>query len=1012
MNKRPEHGQWEQLFRNAPVGMAVVQPVEGVLLTSNKAFGRLFGCGSQELAQMPFHELEGMAFLDLMGVYEEIRKNPLTGFIHQVELKLHSKAGVLRRLSWSLLDEASPLQEARLICCAEDVTPLPKAADKDIESEELFGLITKNGQDLISISSPDGIIQYISPSVNRLLGYDASEMVGQLRSSFYHPDDAEEMSKPGKLYSDKDVFTRRVRHKDGHYLWFETSFHVIKDPVGQIRRVLAIGRNVTDRVNSDEILAKAQKIAQVGSWRWDLISGELSYSREMRRMFANRMFPKEKDHQSLLRLVVEEDKDRLNSAMERAIQGSSEGITYRIKLPNGEIHTIRDRWEVSFTDEGKPCEMIGMAQDITERVAMEQQLLEKERKYRLITENTLDFISQCTVEGFVYLYCSPACYNLIGYTPIELQGTCVYDYLHPEDVGVVRSYIEACHESKGSDLLPPLTYRFIHKDGRHVWFESNSKFLLDDRGEPSQLISTARDITERKIMEFKLKENEQRYRSLFEYNPSAVYSMSLEGDYLTANSNLEKLTGYSLEELIGMYFGPLVSEKDIERTLYHFNQAREGKPQSYDLTIMHKKGYPVEINTVNIPIVVDDEVVGVYGITNDITDRIRYIEQIERLSREHRLLLNTVSEGIVGLDNDGKVVFVNPAGAGMLGFDALSMIGIPCSRVIRETRQDGGYHTAKDSPILKAVQAGLPYSKKEAVFWKRDETSFFADYQVTPIWDKGERKGVVIVFRDVTDEKEIIHAKESAERADQAKSEFLAMMSHELRTPMNGIIGMIDLLQTTEMDEEQQEFTEILRDSSHALLHLLNEILDFSKIETGKMTLNSEPIHLQALLGGVIELFTPRAKEKGIGLKAMLLNPEQIPSIIIGDAMRIRQVLVNLISNAVKFTELGGVTLTLEAEHAADERRTALTFKVQDTGIGIPYEQRDQLFVSFSQLHPQLNRKYGGTGLGLAISKKLVELMGGTIGVESIEGAGSTFYFTIPCERVAEGGMESEVHPI
>ncbi|GGA30725.1 PAS domain-containing protein [Paenibacillus physcomitrellae] len=1008
MNKRPENGQWEQLFRNAPIGMAVVLPAEGVLLTSNKAFGRLFGCGSHELSGVSFRELEGMASLNLMNVYEEVRKNPLTGFVQQIEFKLKSRIRVLRRLSWSLLEGTSADQGVRLICCAEDVTKLPKATDKDIESEELFRLITKNGQDLISISSPDGIIQYISPSAKRLLGYEASEMVGQLRSAFYHPQDAKEMALPGKLYSEKNAFTRRIRHKDGHYLWFETSFQVIKDPVGQVRKILAIGRNVTDRANSGETLAKAQKIAQVGSWRWDLISGELTYSEEMRKMFANRMFPKEKDHDSLLRLVVEEDKERLNLALTRASQGSSEGITFRIKLPGGEIRTIRDRWEVSFTDEGRPCEIIGMVQDISERVAMEQQLLEKERKYRLITENTLDFISQCRVEDAVYLYCSPACYNLIGYMPEELQGTPLYDYLHPEDVEMVRSYLEECLHTKGIGLLPPLTYRFIHKNGRHVWFESSSKFLQNDRGEPVEIISTARDITERKIMEFKLKENEQRYRSLFEYNPAAVYSMNLEGDYITANSNLERLTGYSQEELIGMYFGPLVAEKDLERTLYHFNLAREGKPQSYDLTLIHKNGHPIEIHTVNVPIFVDDEVVGVYGITNDITDRTRYIEQIERLSREHRLLLNTVSEGIVGLDNEGRVIFANPAGAGLLGFDPLSMIGIPCSRVIRETRQDGGYHTSKDSPILKAVKVGLHYSKKDAVFWKRDETSFFADYQVTPIWDKGERKGAVVVFRDVTDEKEIILAKESAERADQAKSEFLAMMSHELRTPMNGIIGMIDLLQTTELDEEQHEFTGILKESSQALLHILNEILDFSKIETGKMTLNSEPIHLQALLGGVIELFTPRAKEKGIELKGLLLNPEQIPSIVIGDAMRIRQVLVNLISNAVKFTDYGGVTLTLEAELAADDQRTALTFKVEDTGIGIPYERRDQLFMSFSQLHPNLNRKYGGTGLGLAISKKLVELMGGTIGVDSVQGEGSTFYFTIPCERVVEDEPELE----
>ncbi|WP_138495586.1 PAS domain-containing protein [Paenibacillus pinistramenti] len=999
----------EQLFKYAPIGMAVVVPAQGTVLGGNKAFSRLFGCSDQELTGVPFKHLEGLGAIDLNEVSRQVKQHQPPGYIQQVTFTSGNGSSVSRRLIWSLLEEQEGLEEEALVCCVEDTVLQPHSQEKDIESEELFALITKNGQDLITMSSAEGILHYVSPSADSLLGYTPSEMIGRPRISFYHPEDAREMEEPGKLYSERDIFIRRIRHKEGHYLWFETSFQVIRDQSGQVQSVLAIGRNITKRMNDEQTLAKAQQIAQVGSWRWDLVKGSLAYSAEMRRIYDNVMPPEEKDPASLMQLVLEEDKEQLQTAVERAVGGINDTVTYRIQLLNGDIRTIRAQWEVSRTEDGRPFEMIGMVQDITDRVAIEQQLMESERKYRLITENSQDFISLSTLEDHAYLYCSPACYNLIGYRPEELEGTNPYDYLHPEDVESFRRHIEACRAShENRQPVPTVTYRFIHKDGRHIWFEANSKVVTEDNGRMLEIISIARDITERKAIEFKLKESEQRYRSLFEYNPSAVYSMNMEGDYLTANANLEKLTGYTLDELVGMYFGPIVAEKDLERTLYHFNLAKEGKPQSYDLTILHKDGYPVEINTVNIPIIVDDEVVGVYGITNDITERTRYIEQIERLSREHRLLLNTVSEGIVGLDNEGKVVFVNPAGASMLGYEALAMIGIPCNRLIRETREDGGYYTVQESPVLQAVRAGILYSKKDAVFWKRDETSFFADYQVTPIWDKGERKGAVFVFRDVTDEKEIISAKESAERADQAKSQFLAMMSHELRTPMNGIVGMIDLLQTTELDEEQRSFTDILKESSDALLHILNEILDFSKIETGKMTLASEPIHLQALLGGVIELFSARAKEKGIYLRGLLLEPEQIPDIVIGDAVRLRQVLVNLISNAVKFTDQGGVTVTLEAEPDACERRTALTFKVKDTGIGIPYERQNQLFQLFSQLHPALNRKYGGTGLGLAICRKLVELMGGTIGVESEAGAGSTFYFTVPCECFVEEEEASE----
>ncbi|NHN29551.1 PAS domain S-box protein [Paenibacillus agricola] len=501
------------------------------------------------------------------------------------------------------------------------------------------------------------------------------------------------------------------------------------------------------------------------------------------------------------------------------------------------------------------------------------------------------------------------------------------------------------------------------------------------------------DITARNQAELRLQESEQRYKSLFEYNPAAVYSMNLAGDYLTANANLEALSGYTLEELIGMYFGPIVQEKDLAKTLHHFTLATQGKPQNYEIAILHRDGHTVEISVSNIPIIVNDQVVGVFGISSDITDRKRRTEQIEKLSYEHALILNSVSEGIFGLDPQGNLTFINPAGLAMFGLSPGEKVDLSYLSTIQQTESDGSPYVSEGSPIFQAISNNQSHRETEAVFWRKDGSSFLVEYQVTPLFDNGEPKGVVVVFSDMTSEKEIIEAKESAERADRAKSEFLSIMSHELRTPMNGIMGMTGLLADTELDDEQQGYIDIILKSSDALLYILNEILDFSKIEAGKMVLNQEPIDIKEVLEGVRDLFMARAREKKIEL-ICLMEPD-VPPIIIGDSVRLRQVLVNLVGNAVKFTEWGRITVSVEVVPGDDASKHTLQFIVKDTGIGIAADKQNLLFQSFSQLHPAINRKYGGTGLGLAICKKLVELMDGSIGVESTEGKGSAFHFTL-----------------
>lgn len=274
-------------------------------------------------------------------------------------------------------------------------------------------------------------------------------------------------------------------------------------------------------------------------------------------------------------------------------------------------------------------------------------------------------------------------------------------------------------------------------------------------------------------------------------------------------------------------------------------------------------------------------------------------------------------------------------------------------------------------------------------------THIFHSVSYLPVFDsKGKARMVLELVRDTTEsrnmERELRVAKDAAEAADKAKSDFLAIMSHEIRTPMNGVLGMLDLTLATDLQPEQREYIEAAQNSAESLLSLINDILDFSKIEAGMLELNKRPFHLRKILSAVHTMFAPRAEEKR--LRLTFNTDEAVPDLIVGDPTRIRQIIVNLLGNALKFTIKGEVALHVQSVNE-DEGSVLLEFAVHDTGVGIKEEQIKNIFKRFVQVDPSLARRHQGTGLGLAICKQLARLMGGDLSVESVFGTGSTFIF-------------------
>jgi two-component system sensor histidine kinase/response regulator len=383
-------------------------------------------------------------------------------------------------------------------------------------------------------------------------------------------------------------------------------------------------------------------------------------------------------------------------------------------------------------------------------------------------------------------------------------------------------------------------------------------------------------------------------------------------------------------------------------------------------------------------------------LEQEVADRQRAQEALHESEGRIRLLLDSTAEAIYGIDREGKCTFCNPATLRLLGYEKVeALLGKQMHEVMHHSHADGTPYPLQECNIADSLKMGNGIHSDEEVFWRSDGKHFPAEYWAYPIRKEGEAVGAVVTFLDITMRKRaqaaLVEAKEAAEAGSRAKSEFLANMSHEIRTPMNGIIGMTELALDTSLTSEQRDYLNLVKTSADSLLHVINDILDFSKIEAGKLELEKTEFEIRDLFRDTLKTLAQRTDNKRLEICARV-SP-LVPKTLIGDPTRLRQLVVNLVGNAIKFTEEGNIVLNTELE-ARTGGEVRLHISVSDTGMGIPLEKQLMIFESFAQADGSTTRRFGGTGLGLTISRQLVELMGGRVWVESEVGKGSTFHFT------------------
>jgi len=630
--------------------------------------------------------------------------------------------------------------------------------------------------------------------------------------------------------------------------------------------------------------------------------------------------------------------------------------------------------------------------DITGRKQSEQSLRESESRYRLLFETNPQPMWVYDVETFSFLAVNEAAIHHYGYSREEFLSMTIRDIRPPEDVPAL---IEAISNMNSESELTASSWRHCRRDGSIIDVEITAH-TLNFAGRRAELVLST-DITERKRAEQALRESESRYKTLFDGATDSIMILDTErgkaGNIVAANQAAAKTTGYTSEELLKLNIAGLRTPLQASLVEDDFERVANGERLTFEILRRRKDGttFPIEINASVLSI---EGKRYILDFARDLTQRKQTETEVTMLAKAIR----SIHEGVVVTDPSGTIIFVNDASVGMFGYERDEIVGKHVTTLV----------WANDAEFVHEVIARSKIEgwEGEALSRRKDGTIFPAYVSASDIHDEnGNSVAIIGVCQDITERRrsmeELQNAKEEAEAASRAKSEFLANMSHEIRTPMNGIVGMTELALDTDLTAEQREYLKLVKLSADSLLRVINDILDFSKIEAGKLELELAEFSLQDTVDTVMKAMGVRADQKGLEL-AYYMRPG-VPELIVGDEGRLRQILVNLVGNAIKFTDTGEVVMRVDVD-AGDDEQVVLHFCVRDTGIGVPIEKQALIFDSFTQADGSTTRKYGGTGLGLAISAQLVRAMNGEIWIDSPALVGP------PDEQINEANPGSMFH--
>ncbi|WP_052812986.1 PAS domain-containing hybrid sensor histidine kinase/response regulator [Desulfonatronum thioautotrophicum] len=769
----------------------------------------------------------------------------------------------------------------------------------------------------------------------------------------------------------------------------------VLDEAGNIEAAIVVNRDITESYRAEEELRfknallegiMESSLAPIFSLdrEYRYTSFNQSHARGMRALYGVDI---QIGHSLYEYQTVEEDREKSRRNIDRALGGES----FMDQAFSGRQELSRVFVEVTHSpirdEHGQVIGVSFFARDMTDRKRAEEALQESEERFKALHNSSFGGI--IIHDNGIILECNQGLSEITGYTYDELIGMDGLQLIAEQSRDQVKNNILAGHEQ-------PYEAFGLRKNGQEYPLRLEARNIAY-KGRKVR-VAEFRDITARKNAE----EEIRKFKTISDQAVHGIGISDMQGNLLYINTYFAQIHGYQPEELLGRNLAVFHDDRQLVE-VHKFREmlVAEGQLINQEVWHAHKNGTVFPMLMSGVVIRNEREQPKFLAATAiDITERKQVEEALRENEERFRILFSHNPDPLFIWRMDDFLFDVNDAACRLLGYTREELLGM--------TLADIQAPSVRGCPGT-IVSREVTLSAFETLDLHKDGTEIPVEVVTAPITLQG-KSYALSATRNITERKRaetaLAIAKEQAEAANRAKSEFLANMSHEIRTPLNGILGTMQLLETTSLDDKQRQILHMTIKSAHRLTSLLSDILDLSMVEAGKMAIHEAEFVVHELADSVSELFKITARNKGVHLECQI-DP-RIPDKLVGDAARVRQILFNLVGNALKFTKEGIVRLDMTSLGTFKENTFRVLFTVSDTGLGIPEDKLDGLFQPFVQIDCSYTRNFQGAGLGLAIVKRIVDLMGGTISIESQPGEGTALYVALPFKLPEQEGMSTE----